>query len=70
MSTSPVTLTPPPEPSTWAMMLVEFAGLGFAGYRRARAGRATLGGNLRTQAESRASLRLVLRVARSAASRS
>ena len=25
-----------PEPSTWAMMLVGFAGLGFAGYRRAR----------------------------------
>jgi PEP-CTERM motif len=29
--------TPPgtPEPSTWAMMLLGFAGLGFAGYRRA-----------------------------------
>ena len=25
-----------PEPSTWAMMLLGFAGLGFAGYRRAR----------------------------------
>ncbi len=25
-----------PEPSTWAMMLVGFAGLGFAGYRSAR----------------------------------
>jgi PEP-CTERM motif len=25
-----------PEPSTWAMMLIGFAGLGFAGYRRAR----------------------------------
>lgn len=25
-----------PEPSTWAMMLVGFAGLGYAGYRRAR----------------------------------
>ena len=25
-----------PEPSTWAMMLIAFAGLGFAGYRRAR----------------------------------
>jgi unsaturated chondroitin disaccharide hydrolase len=33
-----------PEPSTWAMMLVGFAGLGFAGYRRAREGRATLAG--------------------------
>ena len=30
-----------PEPSTWAMMLLGFAGLGFAGYRRARAGHAT-----------------------------
>jgi unsaturated chondroitin disaccharide hydrolase len=28
-----------PEPSTWAMMLLGFAGLGFAGYRRAKAGR-------------------------------
>jgi hypothetical protein len=25
-----------PEPSTWAMMLIGFAGLGFAGYQRAR----------------------------------
>jgi hypothetical protein len=25
-----------PEPSTWAMMLLGFAGLGFAGYRSAR----------------------------------
>jgi hypothetical protein len=31
-----------PEPSTWAMMLLGFAGLGYAGYRRSRAGRATL----------------------------
>jgi hypothetical protein len=23
-----------PEPSTWAMMLLGFAGLGYAGYRR------------------------------------
>jgi hypothetical protein len=29
-----------PEPSTWVMMLVGFAGLGFAGYRRAREPRA------------------------------
>jgi hypothetical protein len=28
-----------PEPSTWAMMLLGFAGLGFAGYRRAKGGR-------------------------------
>jgi PEP-CTERM motif len=28
-----------PEPSTWAMMLVGFAGLGFAGYRQARKAR-------------------------------
>jgi hypothetical protein len=25
-----------PEPSTWAMMLLGFAGLGFVGYRRQR----------------------------------
>jgi hypothetical protein len=29
-----------PEPPTWAMLLLGFAGLGFAGYRWARAGRA------------------------------
>jgi PEP-CTERM motif len=28
-----------PEPSTWAMMLLGFAGLGFAGYRKARSAR-------------------------------
>ena len=33
-----------PEPSSWAMMLLGFAGLGYAGYRRARAGHATLVG--------------------------
>jgi hypothetical protein len=26
-----------PEPSTWAMMLLGFAGLGYAGYRRSKA---------------------------------
>jgi probable HAF family extracellular repeat protein len=31
-----------PEPSTWSMMLLGLAGLGFAGYRRAGAGRAVL----------------------------
>jgi hypothetical protein len=31
-----------PEPSTWAMMLLGFAGLGFAGYRRTRARLAVL----------------------------
>ena len=30
-----------PEPSTWALMLVGFAGLAYAGYRRAKAGHAT-----------------------------
>ena len=34
--------TSAPETSTWAMMLLGFAGLGFAGYRRARAGHAPL----------------------------
>jgi PEP-CTERM motif len=29
-----------PEPSTWAMMLLGFAGLGYAGYRRAKEPRA------------------------------
>ena len=28
------TVSTVPEPSTWAMMLLGFAGLGFAGYRR------------------------------------
>jgi hypothetical protein len=31
-----------PEPSTWAMMLLGFAGLGFVGYRRGKRGSATL----------------------------
>jgi hypothetical protein len=31
------TPAPVPESSTWAMMLLGFAGLGFAGYRRAKA---------------------------------
>ncbi len=30
--------TPVPEPSTWAMMLLGFAGFGFLGYRKARQG--------------------------------
>jgi hypothetical protein len=30
------TLAPVPEPSTWAMMLIGFAGLAYAGYRRSR----------------------------------
>ena len=33
-----VLYSPVPEPSTWAMMLLGFAGVGVAGYRRARAG--------------------------------
>ena len=39
------TLPPPrsiPEPSTWAMMLLGFAGLGAVGYRRARSGHTLL----------------------------
>jgi len=31
-----LTVTAVPEPSTWAMMLAGFAGLGFAGYRATR----------------------------------
>jgi hypothetical protein len=34
-------ITPVPEPSTWAMMLVGFAGLAFAGYRASRRTAAT-----------------------------
>jgi hypothetical protein len=35
-SVGPIPLDAVPEPSTWAMMLLGFAGLGFAGYRRSR----------------------------------
>jgi PEP-CTERM motif len=35
---SPLLGSPVPEPATWVMMLVGFAGLGFAGYRRSRRG--------------------------------
>ena len=31
-----------PEPTTWALMLLGFAGLGFAGYRKAKRGAAVL----------------------------
>ena len=34
--------TPVPEPSTWAMMMLGFAGLGFAGYRATRARRSVM----------------------------
>jgi hypothetical protein len=33
-----------PEPSTWAMILLGFAGLGFAGYRNSTNGRAAVAG--------------------------
>ena len=33
-----------PEPSTWAMMLLGFAGLGFVGYRRRKMGRSAIRG--------------------------
>lgn len=39
ISPPPITV---PESSTWAMMLFGFAGLALAGYRRAKAGHATL----------------------------
>jgi hypothetical protein len=37
-----IAITSVPEASTWAMMLAGFAGLGFAGYRKARSGRTAL----------------------------
>ena len=39
-SIRPISTSAVPEPSTWAMMLLGFAGLGFAGYRRTREPRA------------------------------
>jgi hypothetical protein len=39
-----IKLAPAPEPSTWAMVLVGFAGLAFAGHRRAKPGRTILAG--------------------------
>jgi hypothetical protein len=37
-SLTEIAVTPVPEPSTWAMMLLGFAGLGFAGYWASQAG--------------------------------
>ena len=39
---SDVKLMAAPEPATWAMMLLGFAGLGFAGYRGARRGQSAI----------------------------
>jgi hypothetical protein len=36
VTTTVTTTSGVPEPSTWAMMFIGFAGLGFAGYRKAR----------------------------------
>jgi hypothetical protein len=36
-SVGPIRVVATPEPSTWAMLLIGFAGLGFAGWRRAAA---------------------------------
>jgi PEP-CTERM motif len=38
----PLSAAAAPEPSTWAMLTVGFAGLGFAGYRQVKKGHATL----------------------------
>jgi hypothetical protein len=45
--------TPVPEPSTWAMLLIGFAGLGYAGFRRSRATR-LVGGLPRKSVRGRA----------------
>jgi hypothetical protein len=37
-SLTEIAVSPVPEPSTWAMMLLGFAGLGFVGYRASQAG--------------------------------
>jgi hypothetical protein len=39
---TPLAAVAAPEPSTWALMLTGFAGLGFACYRKARSGRTAL----------------------------
>jgi hypothetical protein len=39
-SAGPISATVAPEPSTWAMLVVGFAGLGFVGYRSTRRGQA------------------------------
>jgi PEP-CTERM motif len=36
----PSSTAPVPEPSTWAMLLIGFAGLGFVGYQARRSGNA------------------------------
>jgi hypothetical protein len=42
VTTTVTTTSGVPEPSTWAMMFIGFAGLGFAGYRKARTARTAL----------------------------
>jgi hypothetical protein len=42
LAPAPTPLSGIPEPSTWAMLLLGFAGLGFVGYRRAKRGSASL----------------------------
>ena len=39
---TPAAVVTAPEPSTWAMLLSGFAGLGLVGYRRARSRRSAL----------------------------
>jgi hypothetical protein len=51
----PSTAPTVPEPSTWAMLLIGFAGLGFAGWRASRSGKNVTGRDARLEVRADAS---------------